>query len=246
AFAASREAAGLAAGVAREAAVVRAGLAVVQVELDAEHGLRAAHRELEVRTEARARVPLMVAVTSEVAVVDVPSSGRDLVEGPGDRHLRRRGTCGRLREDWQCRYRQDDEGEYCGENTSPHCTLLGCGEKQHSSAPLGQFRCVGTNRDSRPGLYQKSAPRNRMPRLESRSNTAAYDQRRRCRRGSGVGGTSGVVQSDRGPWAKRTGQSDERLRSCGAPRHTQRLAQAPAAKRSCTAAKPKHDHRTRL
>src|SRR5262249_32448738 len=124
AFATSCKAASRTRVVAGEAAVVRARLAVVQVELDTEHGLGAADRELEVRAEARARVPLTVVVTSEVAVVDVTARRRDLVERPGDRHLRRRGTRGRLREDRRSQHREDDEGEYCGDNTSPHYRLL--------------------------------------------------------------------------------------------------------------------------
>src|SRR5262252_2926539 len=99
AFATSRKAARLAASVTREAAVVRARLAIVEVELDTEYGLRAADGELEVRAEARTRVPLMVAGAGEVAVVDVAAHRRDLIEEPGDRHLRRRWTLGRLRED---------------------------------------------------------------------------------------------------------------------------------------------------
>src|SRR5262249_8816840 len=124
AFAASDEAPGGARAVPGEAAVVRAGLAVVQVELDAEHGLGPTHRELEVRAEARTRVPLTLAVAGEVTVVDVTARRRDLVEGPGDRHLWRRGTCGRLREDRRSQHREDDEGEYCGDKTSPHYRLL--------------------------------------------------------------------------------------------------------------------------
>src|SRR5205823_1379053 len=124
ALAASRKAAGGARVVPGEAAVVRASLAVVQVELDAEHGLGAADRELEVRAEARARVPLTVVVAGEVAVVDVTARRRHLIEGPGDRHLRRRRTRGRLREGWRSQHREEDEGEYCGDNTSPHDRLL--------------------------------------------------------------------------------------------------------------------------
>src|SRR6185369_10184946 len=123
AFATSREAASLAGAVAREAAVVRARLAVVQVELDTEHGLGAAHGELEVGTEPRPRVPLTVVVPAEVAVIDVATDRRHLVEGAGDRHLRRR-WCRRLREGRQRRYREDDECEYCGDKNSPHCRLL--------------------------------------------------------------------------------------------------------------------------
>src|SRR5207245_8543867 len=80
AFAAPRKAASLAASVAGETAVVRAGLAVVQVELDAEHGLGPADGELEVGTEASPGVPLTVVVAAEVAVVDVAASRCDLVE----------------------------------------------------------------------------------------------------------------------------------------------------------------------
>ena len=53
----------------REAAVVRAHLPVRQVDLETEHGLDPADRELEVRTEPGAPVPLTVAVTGQVAVV---------------------------------------------------------------------------------------------------------------------------------------------------------------------------------
>src|SRR5207245_1156422 len=80
AFATAHEAASRARVVAREAPVVRARLAVVQVELDAEHGLRAADRELEVRAEASPRVPLTIVVTAEVAVVDIAAGRRDLIE----------------------------------------------------------------------------------------------------------------------------------------------------------------------
>src|SRR5262249_9442283 len=66
AFATSCKAASRTRAVAGEAAVVRARLAVVQVELDTEHGLGAADGELEVRAEARARVPLTVVVAAEV------------------------------------------------------------------------------------------------------------------------------------------------------------------------------------
>src|SRR5438128_3085608 len=124
AFAAPRKAASLAASVAGETAVVRAGLAVVQVELDAEHGLGPADGELEVGTEASPGVPLTVVVAAEVAVVDVAASRCDLGERPGDRHLRRRAACGRLRDDRRSQHPEDDEGEYCGEHTSPHDRLL--------------------------------------------------------------------------------------------------------------------------
>jgi len=110
--------------VPREAAVVRAGLTVVEVELDDEHGLGPANRELEVGTEASPGVPFTIVVAAEVAVVEIPACRRDLVEGPGDRHLRRRRACGRLREYRRSQHREDDEGEYCGENTSPHDRLL--------------------------------------------------------------------------------------------------------------------------
>src|SRR5262249_10909805 len=111
AFAASYEAARRAGVVAGKAAVVRARLTVVQVELDTEDGLRAADRELEVRTEARPRVPFFVAVAAEVAVVEVAAQRSDLVEEPGDRPLGRRRARGRLREDRRSEHRGDDEGE---------------------------------------------------------------------------------------------------------------------------------------
>src|SRR4029077_9780876 len=121
-FATTRKAAGGARVVTREAAVVRAGLAVVQVDLDAENGLGAADRELEVGTEARSRVPLTIVVAGEVAVVNVAAGRRDLVEGAADRHLRRRWR--RLRKGRQRRYREDDYCENCDDKTSPHYRLL--------------------------------------------------------------------------------------------------------------------------
>src|SRR6266404_5314265 len=84
-FAAPDEATDLPAVVPREPAVVRAGLAVVEVKLDAEHGLGPPHRELEVRAEPSPRVPLMIAVTGEVAIVKVPARRGDLIEESGDR-----------------------------------------------------------------------------------------------------------------------------------------------------------------
>src|SRR4029450_2369289 len=92
------EAAGRTADVAREPAVVGPGLPVLQVDLDTEPGLDPADREPEVRTEPGARVPFSVAVAGQVAVKDVPACCRDLVEQPGDRHLRDR----RLGEPWRC------------------------------------------------------------------------------------------------------------------------------------------------
>src|SRR5207247_10369106 len=82
--------AGLTGHVAREAAVVRAHLPVRQVDLEPENGPDPADRELEVRTEPGAPVPLAVAVAGQVAVVDVVARCRHLVEESGDRHLPRR------------------------------------------------------------------------------------------------------------------------------------------------------------
>src|SRR5262249_12265983 len=53
--------------IAREPAVVRPALPVHQVDLEAEDGLDPSHRELEVRPEPGSRVPLRVAVSSEIA-----------------------------------------------------------------------------------------------------------------------------------------------------------------------------------
>ena len=106
-FATPHEATSRARVVARKAAVVRAGLPVIQVELDAEHGLRAADRELEVGTETNPRIPLTIVVTAEVAVVDVAASRRNLVEGSCDRYLRLRRWG--LRECRPHRCREDDQ-----------------------------------------------------------------------------------------------------------------------------------------
>src|SRR5207245_9170634 len=54
--------------VAREPTVVGPGLPILQVDLEAEHGLDPSDRELEVRTEPGPRVPLLVAVARQVAV----------------------------------------------------------------------------------------------------------------------------------------------------------------------------------
>src|SRR5262249_5879624 len=70
--------------VEREAGVIRTHLTVRQVDLDAEHGLDPADRELEVGAEPGSPVPLRVAVTGGVAVVDVSAHRRNLVEEPGD------------------------------------------------------------------------------------------------------------------------------------------------------------------
>src|SRR5262249_51467437 len=115
------------------AAIVRACLAVVQVELDAEHGLGAADRELEVRAEARPRIPLTIVVAGEVTVVEVPTSRRNLIERPGDRHLRRRWA--RLRERTRSQHRDGDNGKYCSDQASPHYCLLRYGEQQSTCCP---------------------------------------------------------------------------------------------------------------
>src|SRR5262249_55016773 len=102
--------------VTRETAVVRAGLAVVQVHLETEHGLRPADRELEVGTKTHSRVPLTVVVTAEVAVEEVSTSGSDLVEEPRDRHSGR----GYLREHRRPLEGDGGQDEYCGDKASPH------------------------------------------------------------------------------------------------------------------------------
>src|SRR5262249_35107375 len=112
-----REAARRAAGVARETAVVGTPLPVGQVDLETEHGLDAADRELEVWPEPGTPVPLTVAVTGQVAVVRVPAHRRDLVEEAGDRHLRDR----RLGEPWRGQRHEGDKGEYCRNEESSHC-----------------------------------------------------------------------------------------------------------------------------
>src|SRR6185369_451658 len=117
--------------VAREAAVVRAALAVHQVELDTEHGLGPADRELEVGAEARTRVPLPIVVAGEHTVIEVATKGRHLVERPGDCHLRR--GRGRLRERRRSQQAEGNEGEYCDDQASPHYCLLKCGEQQPAS-----------------------------------------------------------------------------------------------------------------
>src|SRR5262249_56655643 len=83
-LAALEEAADLAAVVAGEPAVVGAALAIHQVELDAEHGLGPADGELEVGPEARAGVPLAVAVPRIIGIVEVAAHRGDLIEDPGD------------------------------------------------------------------------------------------------------------------------------------------------------------------
>jgi len=108
-MAAADEAAVLTGIVAGKAAVVRARLAVVQVELDAEHGLRPPDRELEVRAEASPGVPFMIAGARVVAVVEVTAHRGDLIEGSADRHLRRRNRL--LRQDDRSRRCESDEGE---------------------------------------------------------------------------------------------------------------------------------------
>src|SRR5262249_12936056 len=96
-----RAGAGRAAGesgvVAREPAVVGSGLAVLQVDLEAEHGLDPTDRELEVRAEAGPGVPLAVAVPGEVSVVEIPAHRGDLIEETAESYLRGRslGDCGR-------------------------------------------------------------------------------------------------------------------------------------------------------
>src|SRR5439155_6779958 len=65
------EATGRAGDVTGEAAVVRAALAVHQVDFETEHGLGASDFEREVRTEARPGIPLAIVVTPVVAVVEV-------------------------------------------------------------------------------------------------------------------------------------------------------------------------------
>ena len=105
-----------AADVAREAAVVRAHLPVRQVDLEPEHGPDPADRELEVRTEPGAPVPLTVAVTGQVAVVRVPAHRRDLVEESGDRHLRYR----RLGIARRGQHHEGDKGEDCRNEGSSH------------------------------------------------------------------------------------------------------------------------------
>src|SRR5262249_23615327 len=99
-----------------EPAVEAAGLAVLQVDLEAENGPDPADRELQVRTEPGARIPLTVTVTGQVAVERVPAHRRDLVEEAGDRHLRSR--C--LSEPWRRQHRENDEGHYCGNYAPSH------------------------------------------------------------------------------------------------------------------------------
>src|SRR5206468_10038805 len=119
--------AGLTGHVARKAAVVRAHLPVRQVDLEPENGPDPADRELEVRTEPGARVPLAVAVAGQVAVVDVVARCRHLVEESGDRHLRRR----RLSKPRRCQRHDDGEGEYRRyRESSHHCPPQDRGEPQ--------------------------------------------------------------------------------------------------------------------
>src|SRR6266849_5723090 len=66
--------------VAREATVVGPGLPILEVQLEAEHGLDTPDSELEVRTEPGSGVPLLVTVASEVAVVGVSANRRYLVD----------------------------------------------------------------------------------------------------------------------------------------------------------------------
>src|SRR5262249_23325986 len=102
--------------VAREAAIVGPGLAVGQVDLETQDGLDPADRKLEVRTEPGTPIPLTVAVTGQVTVVRVPAHRRDLVEEPGDRHLRDR----RLGKPWRSQRHEGDKGEYCRNEGSMH------------------------------------------------------------------------------------------------------------------------------
>ena len=115
-MAASVEAARLTAIVAGKATVVGPALAVHQIELDAEHGLRPPDRELEVRADASPGVPFTIAVARVVAVVEVPAHRGDLIEESGDRHLRRRhlGARGRRQRE------KGQEGDECKDQSFPH------------------------------------------------------------------------------------------------------------------------------
>src|SRR4029077_6313010 len=114
--------------VARKAAVVGSGLAVHQVDLETENGLNPADRELEVRAEPGPGVPLLVAVPSEVAVVEVPAHRRDLVEKPADGYRRGRSLS-------ECRRRNDQGSEHCKDgNTSKSSHSLSCGQSWRGSA----------------------------------------------------------------------------------------------------------------
>src|SRR6185503_14771868 len=92
--------------IAREAAVVGSRLAVHEVDLETEHSLDPAHRELEVRAESGPGVPLAVAVPGEIAVVKISAHRRDLIEETAESHLRRR----RLGEN---RCNKDYRSEHC-------------------------------------------------------------------------------------------------------------------------------------
>src|SRR5439155_350961 len=96
--------------------IVGSGLPVLQVDLEAEHGLDPPDRELEVRTEPGPGVPLTIAVSGEVAVIEVPAHRRDLIEEPGERHLRR----GRLGPGGRSEDRDDNDGKDCYGEESSH------------------------------------------------------------------------------------------------------------------------------
>src|SRR5262249_20101552 len=118
-LAASYEAADLPGVVAGKATVVGPTLAVHQIELDAEHGLRPPDRELEVRPEASPGVPFTIAVARVVAVVEVSARRGDLIEESGDRHFRRGHLGARGRRQGE----KGQEGDECEDESFPHHNL---------------------------------------------------------------------------------------------------------------------------
>src|SRR5207247_1544170 len=125
--------------VAREATVVGPALAVLQVDLETEHSLDPPDLEREVGAEPGPGIPLPVVVPGQVAVVEVPTHRRHLVEEPGDRDL----GCRRLRE---CRGRRQRNNQECGENGDTDALhrgssrMLSCFRIRYGSSTTGRLR----------------------------------------------------------------------------------------------------------